>query len=162
MYESNLARRNLIYIPQKFSTALTHDNHAIGQFCQPGDDFPFLCRRFPQYCVQGGNQGNFQVLCEFDDEAAALTTEYSVFVLQRNCIRIAQVKEIGSKTVIVQLVLADLELHFIRVLIGLGPVVHCNDKTVNVRIVVDNRGRKVVRKRGDTTLSRQVRADKSD
>ena len=31
-----------------------------------------------------------------------------------------------------------------------------------IRIVVDNRGRKVVRKCGDTTLSRQVRADKSD
>jgi hypothetical protein len=112
--------------------------------------------------VQGGYQGAFQVPGEFDNEAAALTTEYSVFVLQTNHIRITQIQEIGSATVFIQFVLADLKFDRFRILVPLTPIVHGYDSAVNVWIVVDNRGGKISRKRGDTTLSRQVRADKSD
>jgi len=62
--------------------------------------------------VQRSNQRGFQVLCKLDNEAAALTTEYSVLVLQANRVQVPQVQEIGSQPVFVQSVLADLNGSF--------------------------------------------------
>jgi len=53
-----------------------------------GDDLPLVRRWFSQYRVQGGKNRTFDVLREFDNEAAALAAEaaalaaeYPVFVL---------------------------------------------------------------------------------
>ncbi len=80
--------------------------------------------------------------------------EYPEFVLYADYFRIAQVQEIGSETILAQIVLADLKLHLVRILVAIPSIIHSYDRTINSRVVLKNRRGKISRKGRDSALSR--------
>jgi hypothetical protein len=110
--------------------------------------------------VQGRDYGNLQVLQELNDKTAPLAAEYAVFVLQTDDIWIPQVQKTGCETILVQSILANLKPHRGRILIALETIIDGDDRAVDIRIVVKDRGGEVGSECSDATLPWKVCADK--
>ena len=96
---------------------------------------------------------------KLDDIVAGLAAENSVFVLERNDVEICIVQELGGTNIIVDHLVADLESHGRRIVIGATGVRHGDDAGLQIRARCCDRPMKIMGKGRYSAAARKMIAD---
>ena len=112
--------------------------------------------------MQSRHDRHLEITQQLDDEAAPLSPENAVFMLEADHIHLVKVAQIGRQAVFVQLTLVDLAAHLRRVRITFWPVVHRDRPTGFVRCVQGDGFKQVRGECGDTTQPGEVVTDEDD
>ena len=118
--------------------------------------------RFPEHRVKRRDDRHVEAGEKLDDVAAGLTAEDSVFVLQADRVDTLGVEECRGATIVVDILLADLEPNARRIVIIAPGVGHRDDRGLEVGTSRRDRLMQIVGEGGDSAAARKLVADEGD
>jgi len=155
----DLARWHVVNGAKEFVAFLRHDDDFGRRVDDPTHDVALDGRWLGEHGVKCGHDRHFEAGQQLEDVAPGFTTENPVLMLKANDVESCIVQELGRLNIVADHVVANLEAHCLRIVIGATPVRHGNDASLQIRASCCDRPMKIMSKGSDSAATRKMIAD---
>ena len=158
----DLGGRRVVNFLQHLPAALGHDHQPRGKRDQFLHDAPLVRSGLAQNGVQRGDNRHSQFAQECQDVAAGGTAENAELVLQADDVHVADVEEVRGAQIGRQVLLLNLEAHYLRIFVAALDVVDRHREALALGMRGCDGRQQIGCKCGDAAFARQMIADEGD